>query len=101
MILRVSDFFIDDFPSYLDAYLAVVPVSNLTDYNIGGRLISRLLLETNITAVMTALKFVVSEGAGVSGVSVNVSSYPLDVTNSVNPVWRSSIYSLTLGLYVL
>lgn len=94
------DFFIDEFSSYLDVYNAVVPVNNVTEYNIGGRLIPRELVETNITALMTALKFIVSEGSGVSGVSVNVSSYPLGVTNSVNPVWRTSIYSFVLGMCV-
>ncbi|KUI68196.1 6-hydroxy-D-nicotine oxidase [Cytospora mali] len=91
-------FFIDDFASYLDVYNAVVPVNNVTEYNIGGRLIPRSLVEANITALMTTLKYIVAEGSGVSGVSVNVSSYPLNVANSVNPVWRTSIYSFVLGL---
>lgn len=93
-------FFIDDFTSYLDVYNAVVPFNNVTEYNIGGRLIPRDLVETNMTALMSALKFLVAEGAGISGVSVNVSSYPIGVANSVNPLWRTSIYSFVLGMYV-
>lgn len=93
-----SDYFVDEFESYLDVYHAVVPFNNVTNYNIGGRLIPRSLVETNMTSLMTTLKYLVSEGAGVSGVSVNVSSYPFGVSNSVNPVWRESIYSFTLGL---
>lgn len=50
---------------------------------------------------MTTLQYIVAEGSGVSGVSANVSSYPLNVANSVNPVWRKSIYSFFLGLHML
>lgn len=101
LLNRSPAFFIDDFPTYLDAYHAVVPVSNVTEYNIGGRLIPRSLVENNTTALVDTLKYIASEGAVISAVSANVSSYPLDVANSVNSVWRSSIYSIVIGLYVL
>lgn len=82
----------------MDVYQAVIPVNNVTEYNIGGRLIPRSLIETNMTALMAALRYICAEGSGVSGVSVNVSSYPLNVANSVNPVWRTSIYSFVVAL---
>ncbi|CAJ2507919.1 Uu.00g091050.m01.CDS01 [Anthostomella pinea] len=91
------DFFVDNFASYLDVYDAVEPTNNVTEYNIGGRLIPRSLVETNLTALMATLQYIVADGSGVSGISVNVSSYPLDVANSVNPVWRTSIYSFVIG----
>lgn len=98
--LNIQDFFIDDFDSYQDVYNAVVPFNNITEYNIGGRLIPRSLVEMDINTLMTTLKYIVAESAGVSGVSVNVSSFPLNVANSVNPVWRTSIYSFVLAQYV-
>lgn len=79
-----------------------MPFNNVTDYNIGGRLIPRSLVETNVTALMKAFKYIVADNpdGGISVVSVNVSSYPLNVRNSVNPVWRTSIFSVVIGLYV-
>lgn len=38
------------------------PRNNITEYNIGGRLIPKQLLETDSTALLDALKFIIAEG---------------------------------------
>ena len=96
--MAVQDFFIDEFDTYLDAYHAVIPVNNVTEYNVGGRIIPRSLVETNSTALVDTFKYIIDEGAIISGVSVNVSSQPLDVQNSATPAWRTSIFNIVLGL---
>ncbi|GFP56514.1 FAD-linked oxidoreductase sor8 [Trichoderma asperellum] len=93
------DFHIDQFPTFLDSFNAYNPPPNVTEYNIGGRLIPRTLLEsqTSATSVVNAYRFINEAGAVISGVNVNVSN-GTKVPNSVNPVWRSSITSNVIGV---
>ena len=97
----IADFHIDQFSTYLDSYSAYNPPSNVTEFNIGGRLIPRALLmsQSSAAAVTDALRFIVTQGAVVSGVSVNVAK-GAKVANSVNPAWRSSIMSAVIGMCV-
>lgn len=95
----MTDFHIDQFPTFLDSFNAYNPPPNITEYNIGGRLIPRTLLESqsSATSVVNAYRFINEAGAVISGVNVNVSN-GTKVPNSVNPVWRSSITSNVIGV---
>lgn len=89
---------IQEFDSFLDSYSTMFPHNNITEYNIGGRLIPKRLLETNSTALLDALKFIIAEGGIVSGNSLDVSGFPIGVQNSVNPAWRTAIINMVIGL---
>jgi len=100
MVLKA--YFIGEFPAFLDAYRAMVPANNITEFNLGGRLIPRSLVETanSASSLMRALRSITDEGAVISGVSVNVSRSGSGVANSVHPAWRSTIFDAVFGLYV-
>lgn len=97
-MLTDTDYRIREFDSFLDSYSAMFPRNNITEYNIGGRLIPKQLLETDSTALLDALKFIIAEGGFVSGNSLDVSGFPIGVQNSVNPVWRTAIMNMVIGL---
>lgn len=73
----------------------------VTGGNIGSRLIPRSLLssDSSLASLTEALRFIVSQGAILSGLSVNVSRAPSN-PNSVNPAWRSAAFSAVFGTYV-
>lgn len=78
------------------------PIYNITEANIGGRLIPRSLVSSNssIRSLIDAMKFIVENGGEVSGVAVNVTRLP-DVPNSVHPAWRSTLFSAVVATYEL
>lgn len=95
------DYDIREFDSFLETYSNMFPYNNITEYNIGGRLIPKSLVETNSSAatLLDTLNFIITQGGIVSGSSLDVSSFPSGgVQNSVNPVWRTSILDLVIGL---
>ncbi|KAI2780737.1 FAD binding domain-containing protein [Daldinia loculata] len=90
---------VKDFPNFLDSFHSMSADPNVTQANIGGRLIPRSLLSNDSVATLTdALRFVVDEGAILSGLSVNVNRTP-SAPNSVNPLWRSTAFSSVFGTY--
>ncbi|KAL6855741.1 hypothetical protein J3F83DRAFT_475402 [Trichoderma novae-zelandiae] len=93
------DFHIDQFNTFLDSYNAYNPPPNVTEYNIGGRLIPRNLFtnQSGAASVAAAYRFINQHGGVVSGVSVNVSKGQ-KVSNAVNPAWRTAITSTVVGL---
>ncbi|KAL7930102.1 hypothetical protein V8C35DRAFT_283682 [Trichoderma chlorosporum] len=93
------DFNIDQFPTFLDSLNAYNPPPNVTEYNIGGRLIPRTLFTTAAGAanVTDAYRFINNAGGVVSGVSVNVTN-GAKVSNAVNPAWRTAITSTVIGI---
>lgn len=98
-LTHVIDLFIGEFPTYLDSYQAMNPPPNVTEFNIGGRLLPRSLVESNSSAaaLTNALRFIVNNGGIVSGVSLDVSRGHNSVPNAVNPTWRSTLISAVLG----
>ncbi|KAK5994000.1 FAD-linked oxidoreductase sor8 [Cladobotryum mycophilum] len=95
------DYHIQEFDSFLDTYTTMFPYNNITAYNIGGRMIPKSLVSTDSSAetLLDALKFILSQGGGVSGSSLDVSGFPKGgVHNSVNPAWRTAILNLVIGL---
>lgn len=95
---RWQEFSIDQFETFHEAYTAFVPTNNITGDNIGGRLIPRSLVETNSTEMLEAIEYIVGSNGVFSGVSVNVSGFPLGVDNSVNPMWRTAIFNTVIAL---
>jgi hypothetical protein len=95
----IAEFYIDQFSTFLDSYNAYNPPPNVTEYNIGGRLIPRTLLEssTKAASVVNAYRFINENGGVISGVCVNVSK-GAKVSNAVNPAWRSAITSNVIGM---
>lgn len=72
------------------------PHSNITEAQIGGRLMPRSAVESNLSTLITTLRTIAEQGAVVSGVSLNVSRSAVPV-NSVNPAWRDAAISFVLG----
>lgn len=101
LIRTTADLHVDQFPTYLDSYDAYNPPSNVTEFNIGGRLIPRALLlsQDPAAAVTDAFRFIVAQGGVISGVSVGVAK-GAKANNSVNPAWRSAIASAVIGVCV-
>ena len=92
---HITAFFAEDFPTYLDSYNAMNPPNPVAVFQIGGRLIPRSL--SNNSALMSALRNIVEHGALVSGVTVSVPKKSGTPANSVNPVWRTTLFDAVLG----
>ncbi|CAI7666324.1 unnamed protein product [Penicillium crustosum] len=90
--------YVDDFPTYHDAYQTTNPPSNITDQLGGGRLIPRSVVEENLADLTTVFRNIVERNAGflISGVMVNSSrvAYP---DNSVNPAWRDALMNIVIA----
>ncbi|KAB8236625.1 FAD binding domain protein [Aspergillus alliaceus] len=87
---------ITEFSTFYDSYQATNPSMNITEFQIGSHLIPRSTVETNSTAVISALIDILHEGVTISGISLNVSrtAWP---DNAVNPTWRDTAMSIVLG----
>ncbi|KAH8691854.1 hypothetical protein BGW36DRAFT_400031 [Talaromyces proteolyticus] len=92
-------YFIEDFPSYYESYQVMNPVSNITEAQLGGRLIPRSLLDSSPGVIMNAFRNILTlkNTALLSGVSVNVSRQADVQRNSVNPAWRDAAIDLVVG----
>ncbi|KAJ5456356.1 hypothetical protein N7530_011630 [Penicillium desertorum] len=91
-------YYVNDFPTYYDAYQTMSPPINITDQLPGGRLIPRSVVEQNLPDLNTIFRNIVERNAGflISGVMVNSSrvAYP---DNSVNPAWRDALMNVVIG----
>lgn len=94
-----QDYAIGDYPTYFDAFDAMNPPYNITQFHIGGRFIPRSLIESKkaIEPLMDTFKFMFSKGGIMSGMSLNVSKTPLVAPNSVHPGWRTSAFVAVYG----
>lgn len=72
------------------------PHNNITEAQIGGRLMPRSVVESNLTTLISTLRSIAEQGVVVSGVSLNVSRSARPF-NSVNPAWRDAAISFVLG----
>lgn len=75
----------------------MTPLSNITEFQLGGRLIPRSLVESNPQALTATLRTINENGAVISGVSVNVSLKAGTPPNSVNPAWRDAVFDALLS----
>jgi hypothetical protein len=91
-----------DFPAFQDAFKGLNPEMNITEFNLGGSLVSRsqVASESSVTALVSALKSILDNGGILAGVSMDVSRSP-PVPNAVHPGWRDSLFLAFLGTYVL
>ncbi|PYI01924.1 FAD binding domain protein [Aspergillus sclerotiicarbonarius CBS 121057] len=88
---------ITEFPTYWASYMAMNPPSNVTEAQIGGRMIPRSTVEHNSSALITAFKTIANHhGATISGVSMNASRNTIP-DNAVNPAWRDLAIDVVLG----
>ena len=96
--ILMSDFNIGDFPTYYDSYKSFDPPWNVSQYQIGGRLIPRSLVENKVSALVQAERQIMGTGIGaiMSGVCLNVSGANTTM-NSVNPYWRTAIFDAVVG----
>lgn len=101
MVATASSF--TDFPSFHNAVAAMVGKLNVTDANMGGRLIPRSLVtdSENAEKLTEALDAIISADGIVSGISANIErgrklskAYP----NSVNTLFESAIHIGVFGL---
>lgn len=90
---------IQQFPTFWGSYAAMNPRSNITEAQVGGRLIPRSVLDLDPSSLIATLRGISELGVVVSGVSLNVSRSPVSY-NSVNPAWRDAAISVVLGTYV-
>ena len=85
-------------PTFLLAYESLTSSWNVSDYNTGGRLISRDVVRENTTAVVKAIRHIASQTL-FSSVSFNVKhavSSPDEV--AVNPYFREALFNVFLGI---
>ncbi|KAI4146181.1 MAG: hypothetical protein LQ341_002161 [Variospora aurantia] len=94
----ISAFHIDEFPTFHDSYRSYNFPVNVSQLQIGGRLIPRSLVQNNISSLLHAQRSILGAGIGaiVTGVCVNVSVADPAV-NAVNPVWRTSLYDAVIS----
>jgi hypothetical protein len=84
-------------PTFLSNYKAQSASWNVSDYNLGGRLIPRSLLRDNPEGLLEAIRAISSQTI-MSGVSFNISrgvSSPDEV--AVNPYLRRALVSISIG----
>ncbi|KAG6369004.1 hypothetical protein INS49_003223 [Diaporthe citri] len=88
------------YPTFLTTFNSVTTVSNVSDQNIGGRLIPRSLVEGNdITQLVDSIRYISTQDGGVFvGNAINVRggvASPDDV--AANPHFRDTLFSATIG----
>ncbi|CAG8890503.1 unnamed protein product [Penicillium egyptiacum] len=91
-------YYVNDFPTYYDAYQTMTSPINITDQLPGGRLIPKSVVEQRPTDLNTIFRNIVESNAGflISGVVVNSSRVPYP-DNSVNPAWRDALMDVIIG----
>ncbi|OCL08733.1 FAD-binding domain-containing protein [Glonium stellatum] len=91
-------YYSQEFPTYLESYKAMNTPWEVSENQVGGRLIPRSLVEKNNTALMSALRNLVDGGTLFSGVAFNVNhSVSSPDAVAANPYWRELIFDAVLG----
>ncbi|KAI0165408.1 FAD binding domain protein [Hypoxylon sp. FL1284] len=87
-----------DFPTFGDAYNTLNLVMNISDLNIGSRIIPRSVVSSEPSAsdLVSAIRSMTKNYAGFAGVTMNVSKPPTS-SNAVHPAWRNSIFLAFYG----
>ncbi|KAK4493712.1 hypothetical protein PRZ48_014897 [Zasmidium cellare] len=90
---------ITEFPTFYDSYVEYNSPWNVSNAQLGGRLIPKSLIEDNSTALLDVLRTYTDDfGLVVSGVTLNVSQAELPPGgNAVTPVWRTAVFDAVLG----
>ncbi|KAI0890644.1 FAD binding domain protein [Annulohypoxylon maeteangense] len=87
-----------EYPTFQDSFHAMNPEMNISEVNLGGRIIPRSLVasENAAASLSGAIKSITDNGSVLAGVSMDVSRQPTS-PNSANPVWRESLFLAFLG----
>lgn len=56
------------------------------------------MVKSNVTGVLDTIKWMNDLGVVVAGLALNVEATDETPENSVNPVWRDTLLSITTGL---
>ncbi|KAI4858739.1 FAD-binding domain-containing protein [Hypoxylon rubiginosum] len=87
-------------PSFLTAYNSLTSSWNVSDYNIGGRLIPRSLVDTDSDALLEAIRYISSRTL-MSGVTFNLNNGVSSADEvGANPYLRKSLFSVTVGTLI-
>lgn len=84
-------------PTFIANYQSLASSWNVSDYNMGGRLIPRSIIEEDPKAFLEAVRFIAPQSL-MSGVTYNVAkgvNSPGDV--AVNPYFRDTLVSFAIG----
>jgi Berberine and berberine like len=91
-------YFSHEYSTFLQSYNAMNTPWNVSQYQLGGRLIPRSLVEKNNNALVAAIRNIVDAGTLLSGVAFNVArSVSAPDAVAVNPYWRETIFKAVLG----
>ncbi|KAI1819126.1 hypothetical protein F4861DRAFT_528136 [Xylaria intraflava] len=87
-----------DFPTFQDSYNTLNPTMNITEVNLGGRLIPESLLTSSdsATSLANAIKTITNNLAVFAGISMDVSRPPTS-PNAANPAWRETSFLAFYG----
>ena len=93
------EYSINAFPTYHDS-IATADV-NVTEFHIGGQLISRSTLQSDPDRFISAIQGVLRYNTAFSGYSMNVSRANNRVfsDNAANPAWQKAAVSAVVGIY--
>lgn len=97
--IECTEYNIKEFSTFYDSYAAMNPKANITEAQLGGRLLPRSAIESNTTALVSTFQKLIAQGVAVSGISMNISRMVAPLT-SANPAWRDTAVSLVIGTYV-
>ncbi|KAI1383023.1 FAD-binding domain-containing protein [Hypoxylon trugodes] len=86
-----------EYKDFLSSYNSMTSTWNVSDYNVGGRLIPRDLVENNVDGLVKAVQYISSQTL-MSGVSFNVAN--ATGNNAANPYFRKTISSVVIGTSV-
>ncbi|KAM7210500.1 hypothetical protein V8F06_014113 [Rhypophila decipiens] len=88
-----------DFSNYQDAFVTLNPYQNITEFNIGGRLIPKSLVANRKSAdsLANAIEYITANGGIFAGISADVSKGP-SIPNSAHPAWRKSAFLAFYGI---
>lgn len=90
-------YFSREFPDLAAAHSAMNQPFNVSQFQLGGRLVPRSVVTGSNAALVRAVRSVAEEGGLVSGVAQGVAGGARPGQNAVNPAWRGSLVSVTLG----
>ncbi|KAH8424838.1 FAD-binding oxidoreductase [Aspergillus melleus] len=92
------DYSVKAFPTYHASVAETA--ANITEMNVGGRLIPRSTLELNPDGLISAIQRILDYGAAFSGFSMNVqhAHNRLSANHAANPAWQKAAISAVLGI---
>jgi hypothetical protein len=91
-------YYSNDFPSFYTEYKQMNQPFDVANYQLGGRLIPRSLVNTNNNGLASAIRSIIESGTLFSGQAFNVKKFNKPDAIGLNPYWRDSIFDAVVGL---